>query len=277
VPTQITIAWQVLQDFDPSSLLAVIRPYKPIELKPGNKYELKVWKLDGLVLKYYETKLVVQGSITERARPLLRDISKLGNLTLDNENSAKLEGMFPTKQNAVQCPVCRDSSLLIEGVLEGLDVVFERECGHQDKLQPPLFMLTNRILPDLNMLVSSTLSRLVRLGYFNGFEVVVPDFILDVADSFKGSGSKKSLSSELKELRGLEGEGKIKLLSIQQDPTNVTDEDKKILALSQLTNSILVTADQVLKDRALMDKRPTVYLPAEAFGQIKMLDEVRNP
>ncbi len=277
MPTQVTIVWEVLQGFELPTLQSTLTPYKAVELKPGNPYELKVWMGIGLTIKYYEKKLVVQGAVTDRAKPLLRDIAKLGSLTLSDENAAKLERLFPTKHNAIQCPVCRESSLLMEGVLDGLDVVFKRGCGHQDKLQPPLFMLTNRILPDLNMLLSSTLSRLIKLGYFNGFEVVVPDFILDVVDSFKGAGSKKALSSELKELRSLEDNGKIKLLTIQQDPTSIADEYKKILALSQLTNSILLTADGLLKDRALMDRRPTVYLPADAFGQIKMLDEVRNP
>jgi predicted PilT family ATPase len=103
-----------------------------------------------------------------------------------------------------------------------------------------------------------------------------------VVDQFKGSGNKDAVSSELDMLRALEKMGKIRLnnlavLPVKIDPSLFKEEDKMILELAQLTNSILLTSDQILKDRSVMQERPTVYIPPEVFGKIKMIQEVRNP
>ena len=90
------------------------------------------------------------------------------------------------------------------------------------------------------------------------------------------------MSVELNNLRDLEKKGKIKInnlstLPIKIDSSNLGEEDRVILELVQLTNSILVTSDKILKDRAIMQERPTVYISPDTFGKIKMIHEVRNP
>ena len=100
---------------------------------------------------------------------------------------------------------------------------------------------------------------------------------------FKVSGSKDAVSKELANLRSQELKGDIKILGLKNDLVNFDkmnlprDEDKIILAIAQLTNSVLMTADQVLKDRALLEERPTIFIPARVFGKIKVIEEVRNP
>lgn len=54
------------------------------------------------------------------------------------------------------------------------------------------------------------------------------------------------------------------------------EEDKVILDFAQFTNSILITADNVFKERAVMQGRPTIYVNPSDFGKLKMIEEVRT-
>lgn len=283
MPQQITIVWKVSSRFQKQDLVAVLREFKGEREPSKSEYELGVWKVNGLTVKYYEKKLVVQGNLDDYNKNLLPEIEKIDGLTLDAKNAAKLRRIFPSKQNAIICDECKSSSLLIEGTEEGLDIVFRKECGHVDRLATPLIMINSRILPDINILISNSLSRLIDLGYFKRFEIVIPEFIFDVVDQFKGKGSKDAVSKELANLRSRELKGNFKIIGLKNelvdlDKVNLTrDEDKIILAIAQLTNSVLITADQVLKDRAIMAQRPTIFIPARVFGKIKVIEELRNP
>jgi len=280
MPEQLTIVFDITGEFEETALLQLMTKAK--EQEPKGKYEKRIWSINGLTVKQYEKSLVVQGSLNDYTKGLLRGLKDIKGLALDEKNAAKLGRVFPSNHNAILCLECKSTSLAIAGRIDGLDIAFTAECGHKNTLKPPLFMVNSRILPDINILISKSLSRLVELGYFVGFEVVVPEFILDVVDQFKGSGNKDAVSSELDMLRALEKMGKIRLnnlavLPVKIDPSLFKEEDKMILELAQLTNSILLTSDQILKDRSVMQERPTVYIPPEVFGKIKMIQEVRNP
>ena len=280
---QVTIVWSVTSRFRNPDLLSVLRDFKSDQRKPTNEYEIGFWKVNGLSVKLYAKKLVVQGNLDDYNKKLLSEIERIDGLSLDQENASKLRSLFPTKQNALLCEKCNSPSLLVAAVRDGLDIAFKKECGHSDKLTPPLMMLNSRILPDMNILISKSLSRLVALGHFVGFEILIPEFILDILDQFKGSGKKEAVSKELANLRIAEGQNRVRILALKEKLFEISseslskEEDKILLRLANLTNSILVTSDQVLKDRALMDNRPTIFIPAEVFSQIKMIDEVRNP
>jgi len=276
----ITIVFELSAEFNDQALSEYMSKAK--EGKPTGKYEKRIWTINGLTIKQYDQKLVVQGTLNDFTRGFLRSLRTVKGLALDRKNALQFASIFPWKQNVMLCPECGGTFLCVQGEIEGLDMVFRRECGHKNGLAPPVMMLSNRILPDINVLVSKCLSRLVELGYFNGFEVVFPEFILDVVDQFKGSGKKNSVSEELDILRTLERGGKIKInnlstLPIKVDLGNLGDEDKVILGLAQLTNSVLVTSDKNMRDRALIQERPTVYISASDFGRLKMIREVRGP
>lgn len=280
---QITIVWDLTSRFNSEGLKQILKTFKAKQNKATSEYEEGFWKVDGLTVKLYKKKLLVQGNLNDYNKNLFSELQLIDGMTLDSTNAAKLRQIFPSSQNAIICDKCRNYSLEIEGTIEGLDVVFKKECGHADKLTAPLTMTNSRVLPDINILISKSLSRLVSLGYFKGFEVVIPEFILDVIDEFKGKGNKEAVSKELKTLRSLEKKELIKIVRIEDniikfEITNLgKEEDKIILTLAQLTNSVLLTGDQVLRTRALIKKRPTIYIPAEVFAKIKIIEEIRNP
>lgn len=279
----ITIVWKASSRFHEQELVGILRKFEAERQASKSEYELGIWKINGLTVKRYERKIVVQGNLDDYNRNLLPAIEKIDGLTLDAKNAAKLRRIFPSKQNAIICDKCKSVSLLIEGAEEGLDIVFRKVCGHVDRLVAPLTMINSRVLPDINILVSKSLSRLIDLGYFKGFQIVIPEFIFDVIDQFKGSGSKRAVSEELANLRSQESNGKIEIIGLKSDLVNLEkmdldrDEDKIILTIAHLTNSVLITADQVLKDRAIMEERPTIFVPPRVFGKIKVIEEVRNP
>jgi rRNA-processing protein FCF1 len=275
----VNIVFEISTGFDESTLLAYMQKAK--EEKTKGDYELRVWRIDGLTIKQYERKLVVQGGLNDFTKGFLQGLRGVKGLTLDGKNTIAFVRVFPSKHNAILCQECGGTFLAIQGEIEGLDVVFKNECGHRNNLRPPIFMLNNRILPDLNMLISKSLSRLIHLGYFIGFEVVVPEFLLDVVDQFKGSGNKTAVSAELDDLRALERSGKIRMnslsaLPMQIDTSGFKDEDKVILGLAHLTNSVLITSDKIMKERAVAQERPTVYINPDDFGKIKMIQETRT-
>lgn len=276
---QIVVVWDITSRFQPRDLNRILTEFKAEERTPKGEYELGFWKVDGLTIKLYGKKLSVQGNVNDYNKKLLSEIERIDGLSLDAKNAAKLRQIFPSSQNAIFCDECRSCSLEIEGTVEGLDIVFKKECGHVDKLTAPLTMINSRVLPDINILISKSLSRLINLGYFKGFEIVIPEFIFDVIDQFKGTGSKKAVSQELRNLRMLEQKEICKIVGLKNNVINIDtrDEDKIILDLAQLTNSVLLTGDRVLRDRALVVKRPTIFILPEVFRKIKIIEDVRNP
>lgn len=279
MPQQIVVVWDITARFQEGDLQQILTEFKAERRITKGEYEHGFWKVNGLTLKMYEKKLLIQGNLNDYNRKLLLEIERIDGLTLDAKNATKLRQIFPSSQNAIICDECRSCSLEIEGIEEGLDIVFKKVCGHVDRLTAPLTMINSRVLPDINILISKSLSRLINLGYFRGFEIVIPEFIFDVIDQFKGTGSKKAVSEELRNLRMLERKGICRIVGLKNNVINLDtrDEDKIILDLAQLTNSVLLTGDLVLRDRALVVKRPTIFIPPKVFGKIKIIEEVRNP
>ncbi len=280
MPEHVTLVFEISWGFKEPQLLKHMEV--AVGKKPTNEYEKRVWSIDGLTIKLYEKKLVVQGGLNYHTKEFLRGLREISGLSLDGKNAMTWLQIFPSRQNAILCSECKETSLTIQGGMEGLDIVFKGECGHKNNLRPPMFMLTNRILPDINILISKSLSRLVELGYFDEFEIVVPEFILDLVDQFKGPSRKEAVSEELSSLRELEKAGKVKLnnltgIPLSIDASTLKDEDKVILELAQLTNSVLLTSDKLLKERAVLQDRPTVYVSPDDYGKLKVIEKVRIP
>lgn len=281
---QIVIVWEFLPSFDKELIKRVMEKYRAQFRAPSNPYMLQSWKTDGLTINVFEKKLVVQGVLDEHSKVLIQEIAGIEGLRLDAKNQEILARVFPRRQNAIVCSQCRMPSLLIEGEIAGLDVVFKKECGHVDKMRPPFLTLNNRILPDINVLISKALSRFINLGYFHGFEIVIPQYVMGVVDRYVGRAQKRAISEEIGVLRKLASDNKVSILNYNDGfPMPLTrehfesEEDDKILEIAHLTNSVMVTCDGNFKDKALLANRPTIYINPDLLNQVKVIEEVRTP
>ncbi len=137
---------------------------------------------------------------------------------------------------------------------------------------------TIRILPDICVLISHTLSRLIKLGFFDGFEIVIPDFVEHTVDILCEGRLKSGFYNELHELRKLENNRIISILycdyekSLPEDRKSLIElEDAIILEIAVITNSILFTSDRGFKDEATSIKQPVIYIPPKFQKNIKEL------
>lgn len=135
-----------------------------------------------------------------------------------------------------------------------------------------------RILPDICVLISHTLSRVVELGFLDGFEILIPDFIESIVEVLCEGKLKAGFKNEIKKLRELEAERKIDILYCSYGvdlPENknelIATEDDMILEVAVVTNSILFTADKGLKDKSVSIKQPVIYIPPKFQKNIKEL------
>jgi rRNA-processing protein FCF1 len=283
MPDSINIVFDVSSNIDKDSLAKHVENFNGKARNLTNEYQRSFWSINGLSVILYERKLVVQGELSEMTKPFIKGLRDVKGLTLDLSNRQKLMSLFPIRQNSIVCTQCGKTSLVIQGQIEGLDISFSLECGHRCNLEAPFQTLNNRVLPDINMILSKSVSRLINLGLLKGAEIVFPEVILDIVDKFKGTGSKDAISEELESLRKIaeKGASSISINTFSNLPmtyrtTSPEEEDKVILDFVQFTNSILMTADNMFKERALMQGRPTIYVNPKDFGKLQMIEEVRT-
>jgi rRNA-processing protein FCF1 len=281
MPDSINIAFDVSSSIDKDSLAKHVENFNGKKRNLTNEYQKYFWSINGLSVILYEKKLVVQGQLSEITKPFVKGLRDVKGLSLDSPNRQKLMSVFPSRQNSIVCSQCGKTSLVIQGQIEGLDIIFSLECGHRCHLEAPFQTLNNRVLPDINMILSKSVSRLINLGMLKGVEIIFPEVILDIVDKFKGTGSKDAISEELESLRKIAEKGGFSINTFSNIPmtyrtASPEEEDKGILDFAQFTNSILMTADNVFKERALMQGRPTIYVNPKDFGKLKMIEEVRT-
>lgn len=263
-------------------ILPILEKYGFEEYETTNESQRWLRRGVDLVIIRFDKKMLIQGKEHEKSLNFLRELLDLDVLISDHKNAEKLAKLYKISHNALFCMKCKSPSMLIQGRIEGLDIIFEMECGHENDLNPPLFMLTSRILPDINILINGNLSRCIEMGFFKGFEIVISDFILHDID-YLGDNRKAGASNELKKLYDLEKENQITIFKcVDGIPIPSRDEfdqieDDKILEIANLTNSILLTGDMNLKDKAKADSRPTIYIHPQDGNQIKIIHETRNP
>ena len=135
-----------------------------------------------------------------------------------------------------------------------------------------------RILPDICILISHTLSRVVELGFLDGFEILLPDFVETIVEVLCEGKLKAGFYNEIKKLKKLTAERKIDILycsygvDLPENKKKLIDtEDDLILEVAVVTNSILFTADKGLKDKAISIKQPVIYIPPRFQKGIKEL------
>jgi predicted PilT family ATPase len=133
-----------------------------------------------------------------------------------------------------------------------------------------------RILPDICVLISHTLSRLIELNILEGFEIMIPDSIEYIVQTLCEGRLQAGFYNEIDKLKELETERKIDIVycsyempEIKTKKELVTIEDDLILEIAIITNSILFTSDKGLRNKASSVKQPVIYFPAKYQKNIK--------
>jgi len=135
---------------------------------------------------------------------------------------------------------------------------------------------TSRILPDICVLISHTLSRLIKLGFLENFEIIIPDSIEYIVQILCEGRLEAGFYNEIDKLKELEAERKIDILycsyqlpEIETKKELINKEDDLILEIAVATDSILLTSDKGLRDKAVSVKQPVIYFPAKFQKNIK--------
>lgn len=135
---------------------------------------------------------------------------------------------------------------------------------------------TGRILPDICVLISHTLSRLIKLGFLENFEIIIPDSIEYIVQILCEGRLQAGFYNEMDKLKELEAERKIDILycsyqlpEIETKKELINKEDDLILEIAVVTDSILLTSDKGLRDKAVSVKQPVIYFPAKFQKNIK--------
>jgi len=281
--SSINISWGVSPRFYRSDLESLLSRYAAVENQPKSEYELGLWKVNGLTIKLYKETLVAQGRNTSTGVEIVHEIKKLNGLSVDQKNQSKLIALRPVAQNALICSQCGEYVYLINSSIDGLDISFKNECGHRNNVNAPFLMSVNRLMPDINILKSRNLSRMIELGFFDNCEILIPDYLMRCIDHYM-SGSKSTVSEELAQLRELEKWGKVKVKTFKdgfdipasREEFNI-DEDPILLDIADITNSIFITADINCKDQATLRNRPVIFIDHETTKNTKILHELRTP
>jgi len=280
--TGINITWDISPTVNDSAIKDILSRHGCSDTPTTNEYQKWVCKGSNVSIQKFEKKLVLQGNESDQNLEMMQELNRAEGLHLDHANKEKYTRLLRFPHNAILCMECTLPSMLIEGKVEKLDLVFRKECGHIATMKPPIFMVTCRILPDVNVLISGNISKGIQLGMFEHFEIVIPDFLMGVIDTL-GSAKKAGASNEIGRLNRFEMEGKISLINCKDGhpippPEELgAVEDDTILEIAKLTNSILFTQDVTMKDKALIKKRPTIFLHPEEAGKIKVIAQVRSP
>lgn len=280
MPQQTSITWDRTPLFDVDEIERLLKQSNSLDPESGSlpEHTIRRWRFGNLTIHLYEHRLLLQCVINGFNLAVIRTLQAYRGLTVDEENARKLAALMPVGQNALVCPLCKTPTLEVTGVISGLNAQFVTGCSHSIRLEAPIMMHSNRLMPDMNILVGRNLSFFVERGFFQHLEVVLPDFLLHAIDQFLGPGKARGASREIETLRRLEMEGQIALLLLPVGDKKYikpedfgAQEDDFLLDFARATNSILFTADQNLRQKALLGKRPVVYVSPEVIGKLKAL------
>ena len=213
----------------------------------------------GTTIRINKKKVTIQGQLNKETKEIISKINALNQLTLSSKNLKIYEEIFQPKNGKIICQQCGKASEAIEGTSDGSgNPVFKSSCGHELETNSPLLIARNRILPDLNILISRTLSRLISTGYFNGYEIVIPEYYDKFIDQCFGKGKRRnSFISEKEELDKLKEDGRIRIHNPPWSGGRIANcseeekiEDDSIFDFAVNSHSILITADKTLKEKS---------------------------
>ena len=213
----------------------------------------------GITVRINKKKITIQGQLNKETKEIISKINAFNQLTLSPKNLKIYEEIFQPKNGNIICQQCGEPSEAIEGTSdESGNPIFKSSCGHVLETNSPLLIARNRILPDLNVLISRTLSRLVSLGYFNGYEIIVPEYYDKFVDQCFSKGKKRdSFLCEKEELDKLKEQGRIRIINHPLSDSKIANcseegkiEDDAIFDFAVNTHSILITKDKTLKEKS---------------------------
>lgn len=210
-----------------------------------------------LSLTDYDDKIVVQGKLTTDSRDILVKLSSISTLLLDGKSQKEYLEIFTPENGKIICPHCMKTNSFVTSVVDhAQNVRFIGECGHEINTSAPLLISRGRILPDLNRLISRSTSKMIRQGFFNSFEFVIPEYYDHYVDTcFAASGAARAgYLKELEDLKELDKIGKIRIYSY---PFNGTIDEKECqregqiedditIGIAQRTQSLILSADKTV-------------------------------
>jgi len=251
----------------------------PHTLEEFNGHNLKV-----LV---YQKKIMIQGSGLNNPNEIIKTlISKFDNcpfIKLEEKYTEDLQKILP-KKSGLLCMSCNSINNFINlSIEEETPMLKFDNCNCEAKLRSlSINIISNRILPDFSVIFSDSLIRLFKLGFFKGYTLIFPEFIFDICDKeLIGKKRRNKLDEFISSCIELQNKDFINLLNFQENEiiqfqeinsSNFNEiEDKIMLELSNITNSLLITTDINLHHRASIKKMPHIFIPGSIESKLKFL------
>lgn len=271
----VTLTWLTSQNCEDSEIINILDQFGAEKSEIRSQYQKWVRKGVNFTITRFENKLMIQGKVNDSNINLIKELSQLNSLELDGKSLERYRKLSRFSNNAIVCTECNDPSILITGQVIDSKLLFTKECNHKIDMKPPIMVFTSRIIPDICILVSRLLTKLIYLGYFEDFEIVIPNNVLDIIEILCGPNEKKGALKEIDMLIEMEKEGKIKTFnckygkSLPPKEELEIEEDNFILDLAKLTNSILFTSDGSMTRKARLRKMPVIYIDPKFQKDIK--------
>lgn len=251
------------------------------------QYSLKEYLGHNIKVLVFEKKLMIQGGGLNNPNELVKEIfiniNGLRFLALQDKYKESFLRFIP-KKSGLRCLKCNSSSIFLELYIEEDNPKFKyNTCGCEAAVNIYFInAMYNRIIPDFSVIFSDSLIRLFQLGFFKDYVLIFPEFIFDVCDKkLIGKKRRSKLDEFISKCIELSNKDFIKLITFKEntiikfsqiDSSNFNEiEDKIMLELSNITNSLLVTTDNNLHNRASINNIPHIFIPGNIESKLKFL------
>ncbi len=237
----------------------------------------------GTIVRIEKNKITIQGQLNKETKELISKINALDQLTLNPKNLKIFAEIFQPNNGSIICQECGQPSTVIEGGSDASgNPVFKCGCGHEIRTNSPLLIARSQMLPDLNILISKTLSRIIQAGYFNGYEIIIPEYYDKFVDQCFDRGKRRSaFLSEKEELMKLQRQGLIRYQQYPYSDSKIVDcneegkiEDDKVFKFAEKTHSILITADSTLKEKSIEHNLECIFFTQNLSDSAKLLSKL---
>lgn len=288
-----TLVWDF--DYSDENMEEIIKfvedPYYNFSLsKEPPLYVLKEYNGHNVKILVYKNTFMIQGkgikNPNEYIFNLMNHIKKIKFLNLKEKSEENFQKFLP-KIGIILCTKCGTSSNFVELEIENDGPIFKyNSCDCILNLRNYSFnLINNRLLPDLNVIISDSLIRLFNLGFFKDFTVIIPTYILDICDKkLLGKARQRKINEFIEKCVELKNKNFLKIINFKENEIikfkEITEnnfnqiEDKIFIELSKLTNSFLVTSDKSLKTQLLLQDLPLIYLDGAKLGKLKAFKKI---
>ena len=237
----------------------------------------------GITVRINKKKITIQGQLNKETKEIISKINTFNQLTLSPKNLKIYQEIFQPKNGKIICQQCGNPSEMIEGTSDDSgNPAFKSSCGHELETNSPLLIARDRILPDLNILMARVLSRLVSAGYFNGYEIVIPEYYDKFVDQCFSKGRKRdSFISEKEELDKLMDERRIRIYNLPWSYGRIENcieeekiEDDNVFDFAVNSHSILITADKTLKEKSRERNLECIFFSQKVLDAAKEISKL---